>query len=152
MTGARVLRPFSAWLALLALTTVLALPRARAVGSSPPLANPVLEARYQHLIEEVRCLQCQDLNIANSPAPLATLMRQQIRRMLLRGESNRAIKHYLVARYGDFVLFKPPVDRETFALWWGPFVLLVLGVLVLLTIIVRRARRDGTDPLRSAER
>jgi cytochrome c-type biogenesis protein CcmH len=114
---------------------------ARAVGSSPPLANPVLEARYQHLIEEVRCLQCQDLNIANSPAPLAGLMRRKIRSLLLEVASNRAIKHYLVARYGDFVLFKPPVNAETLALWWGPYILLALACLVVAVLVLRHARR-----------
>jgi cytochrome c-type biogenesis protein CcmH len=131
--------------ALLTLGIVLVDSRARAVGDSPPLANPVLQARYQHLIEEVRCLQCQDLNIANSPAPLAALMRREIRRMLLRGDSNRAVKHYLVARYGDFVLFKPPLDKETLALWWGPYVLLVVGCLVLAAIVLRHARRYRAD-------
>ena len=133
---------------VLALGVVLAGSQGRAVGNSPPLANPVLQTRYQHLIEEVRCLQSQDLNIANSPAPLAGLMRQEIRRMLLRGDSNRSIKRYLVARYGDFVLFKPPVDGETLALWWGPYVLLVLGCLVLAAFILRHARRYRAHPSR----
>lgn len=133
-------------LALVLALGLVAAPAARAVGNSPPIPNPVLEARYQHLIEEVRCLQCQDLNIANSSAPLAASMRQVIRRLLYAGKTNRAIKRYLVARYGDFVLFKPPVDSETMALWWGPYVLLALGCLVLVAVLVRQARRYRATP------
>lgn len=115
-------------LAFVAGLLVLAGP-AYGIENHPPLANPVLEVRYQHLTEEIRCLVCQDQNIANSPAALAADLRYEVRRLLQAGKSNRAIKAYLVARYGDFVLFKPPVQPDTWVLWFGPFLAVALGLI-----------------------
>jgi cytochrome c-type biogenesis protein CcmH len=115
-------------------------PTARAVENHPPLANPVLERRYQHLTEEIRCLVCQDQNIANSPAPLAANLRYEVRRLLFAGASNAAIKHYLTRRYGDFVLYKPPVQPDTWMLWFGPFALLFAGMTILLLLLRQKSR------------
>ncbi|EQD35025.1 Cytochrome C biogenesis protein CcmH, partial [mine drainage metagenome] len=117
---------------VLLLTCLLLLPvRAYAIENHPPLANPMLESRYEHLTEEIRCLVCQDQNIANSPAPLAADLRYEVRRMLKAGQSNRAIKAYLVHRYGDFVLFKPPLQPDTWVLWFGPFLAVALGLILV---------------------
>ncbi len=113
---------------------------ARAVENHPPLANPVLERRYQHLTEEIRCLVCQDQNIANSPAPLAANLRYEVRRLLFAGATNAAIKRYLTRRYGDFVLYKPPVQPDTWLLWFGPFALLLIGLTMILLLIRQKSR------------
>jgi cytochrome c-type biogenesis protein CcmH len=113
---------------------------AYAVENHPPLANPILERRYQHLTEEIRCLVCQDQNIANSPAPLAANLRYEVRRLLFAGASNAAIKRYLTRRYGDFVLYKPPVQPDTWLLWFGPFALLLIGAIIILFLIRQKNR------------
>ena len=102
-------------------------------------------ARYRTLVEELRCPKCQNQNIADSNAPIAMDLRREIYRMLEEGQSNEQIVDYLVARYGDFVLYKPPVNTKTLVLWYGPAALLVIGFGVLAFILVRR-RRSATGP------
>ncbi|MCH2339423.1 cytochrome c-type biogenesis protein [Pseudomonas sp. NPDC047963] len=102
-------------------------------------------ARYRTLVEELRCPKCQNQNIADSNAPIAMDLRREIYRMLEEGQSNEQIVDYLVARYGDFVLYKPPVNTKTLVLWYGPAALLVIGFGVLAFILVRR-RRSVTGP------
>jgi len=97
------------------------------------------EAHYRELIHQLRCLVCQNQTIADSDAPLAQDLRDQVRRQLLDGRDDAQIKEYLTSRYGDFVLYKPPMKRSTFLLWVGPFLLLVLA-LVLALRFMRRAR------------
>lgn len=101
--------------------------------------------RYRTLVEELRCPKCQNQNIADSNAPIAMDLRREIYRMLEEGQSNQQIVDYLVARYGDFVLYKPPVNTKTLVLWYGPAALLVIGFGVLAFILVRR-RRSVTGP------
>ncbi|WP_312945730.1 cytochrome c-type biogenesis protein [Stutzerimonas kunmingensis] len=96
--------------------------------------------RYRTLTEELRCPKCQNQNIADSNAPIAMDLRQEIFRMLEEGKSNDQIVDYLVDRYGDFVRYKPPVNAKTMLLWYGPVGLLVLGFGVLTVILVRRRR------------
>ena len=98
--------------------------------------------RYRTLTEELRCPKCQNQNIADSDAPIAMDLRAEIYRKLEAGESNAQIIDYLVARYGDFVLYKPPVSGRTLLLWYGPAALLV-GGFVLLGVIVLRRRKGG---------
>ena len=102
-------------------------------------------ARYRTLVEELSCPKCQNQNIADSNAPIAMDLRREIYRMLEEGQSNEQIIDYLVARYGDFVLYKPPVNTKTLVLWYGPAALLVIGFGVLAFILVRR-RRSATGP------
>ncbi|WP_217474633.1 cytochrome c-type biogenesis protein [Stutzerimonas stutzeri] len=101
--------------------------------------------RYRTLVEELRCPKCQNQNIADSNAPIATDLRREIYRMVEEGQSNEQIVDYLVARYGDFVRYKPPVNAKTLVLWYGPYALLVLGLGVLVFILMRR-RRAASDP------
>lgn len=88
----------------------------------------------------LRCLVCQNQTIADSNADLAVDLRNQVREMLVRGQSPQQINDYMTARYGDFVLYKPPVRSSTALLWYGPAVLLVLAVLILVWIIRRRTK------------
>jgi len=101
--------------------------------------------RYRSLIEELRCPKCQNQNIADSDAPIAMDLRREIYRMLGEGQSDEQIVDYLVARYGDFVRYKPPLDARTLLLWYGPAGLLAVGFGVLALILVRR-RRSIADP------
>lgn len=87
--------------------------------------------RYQHLLRSLRCLVCQDESLASSSAPLAADLRRQIRHKIEKGQTNHQIRQYLVNRYGDFVLYKPPFMPSTWLLWIGPFILLVIGLLVV---------------------
>ena len=102
--------------------------------------NPEQEARYNELTLELRCLVCQNQNLADSDAPLAQDLRREIYDMMQAGRSNEEIKMFLVDRYGDFVLYKPPVKSNTLALWLMPAVLLLIGGLVIVFIVRKRTR------------
>lgn len=111
--------------------------------------------RYRTLVEELRCPKCQNQNIADSNAPIAMDLRREIFRMLEEGQSNEQIVDYLVARYWDFVRYKPPVNIKTLLLWYGPIALLVVGFGVLALILMRRRRgmySDAHNTLSEAER
>ena len=100
--------------------------------------NPDLEKRVANLAHELRCLVCQNQTIADSNAPLAQDLRNQIRDQLKSGKSEREVLDFMTARYGDFVLYRPPLKATTVALWAGPFLLLVGGLWFLLRRIARR--------------
>ena len=102
--------------------------------------NPEQEARYNELTMELRCLVCQNQNLADSDAPLAQDLRKEIYDMMQAGRSNEEIKTFMVDRYGDFVLYKPPVQGNTLALWLAPAVLLLLGGVVVVFIVRKRTR------------
>jgi cytochrome c-type biogenesis protein CcmH len=102
--------------------------------------DPVLEARVMRISSELRCLVCQNQTIADSSAGLAIDLRNQVRDMLKRGDSERQILDYMTARYGDFVLYRPPVKNTTAVLWFGPALLLVGGLVALVVILRRRSR------------
>ena len=109
-----------------------------------------LDARVKDLAHELRCLVCQNQTIADSNAPLALDLRNQIREQLAAGKSERDVIDFMVARYGDFVLYRPPFKATTIALWAGPFVFLVLGAWLLLRLL---RRRTAPEPeLSDAER
>lgn len=108
---------------------------------APPLAeDPVLEARVMRIAAELRCLVCQNQTIADSNADLAVDLRRQVRTMLREGRSQAEILQYMTDRYGDFVLYRPPVRTSTWLLWFGPFALLVGGLATLVLVLRRRAR------------
>lgn len=105
------------------------------------------EAHYRELIHQLRCLVCQNQTIADSDAPLAQDLRDQVQRQLREGRSDTEIKAYLTARYGDFVLYKPPMKPATFLLWVGPFLLLGLALALALRLMRRRRRTmPATNP------
>jgi cytochrome c-type biogenesis protein CcmH len=105
-------------------------------------ADPALEARMMVIAEELRCLVCQNETIAASQADLALDLKSQIRTKLTQGQSQRQILDFMVERYGDFVLYRPPLKTTTVLLWVGPFVLLALAVLMMM-LNVRRRRRSA---------
>ena len=105
--------------------------------SGSAFAADELDKRTAALAEELRCLVCQNQTLADSHAPLAVDLRNQIREQLAGGASEREVREFMVARYGDFVLYKPPLKASTVALWLGPFALLVAG----FALLVRRLRR-----------
>ena len=111
--------------------------------------NPSLDRRVADLAQELRCLVCQNQTLADSNAPLAVDLRNQIREQLEAGRTERDVLDFMVARYGDFVLYRPPFKVSTVALWLGPFVLLVLGAWIFLRIV---RRRTPAQPLTAAER
>lgn len=103
--------------------------------------NPEQEARYNQLIDELRCLVCQNQNLADSNAELAVDMRRKTYEMVREGRSKKEVADFMVERYGEFVLYRPPLNSNTLLLWIGPFVILVAGVAIMLRTIARR-RRD----------
>lgn len=109
------------------------------------------EMRYKKLVDELRCLVCQNQNIASSNADLAKDLRQQVYTRIEKGESDQQIIAYMVERYGDFVLYKPPLNWVTAFLWLGPFLLLALGITVLVRLI-RSSQAGGAVPEASVER
>ena len=112
--------------------------------------NPTLEKRVHDLATELRCLVCQNQTLADSNAPLAVDLRNQVREQLAAGRSERDVRDFMVARYGDFVLYRPPFKAATLLLWAGPFALLALGIVLLLRRIRRRPEREAE--LSEAER
>ena len=127
---------------------------ARAVEPGERLANPVLEARARAISQELRCLVCQNESIDDSNASLAHDLRVLLRQRIAAGDTDRQVIQYIVARYGQFVLLKPPVEPATYALWFGPAaLLLVAGAGTLAYLRRHRPRRDaGPAPLTAAER
>jgi cytochrome c-type biogenesis protein CcmH len=111
--------------------------------------DPAVEARLKDLAEELRCLVCQNQTIADSSAPLALDLRNQIRTQIAAGRSDAEIRTYMVDRYGDFVLYRPPFKATTALLWIGPFALVAVGVVVLV-LLVRRKRVAPQAPPGSA--
>ncbi|MBB3101800.1 cytochrome c-type biogenesis protein [Azomonas macrocytogenes] len=103
-------------------------------------ADEAERERYRTLTEELRCPMCQNQNIADSNAPIAMDLRKEIFRMLGQGQSNEQIVDYLVARYGDFVRYKPPLKADTLLLWFGPALFLLIGFGVLLFVVLRKRR------------
>ena len=120
------------------------------------LSTPELEARYQVLIEEMRCPKCQNQNLAGSDSMVATDLRREVRRLLEEGFSDQEINDFMVARYGDFVLYRPPLQRNTMVLWVAPGVFAALGLLSIIVIVARSrsgraGRQDDEDQELSAE-
>lgn len=118
-----------------------------AIGPEEPFDDPALEAEYQALIREVRCLVCQNQTIADSTAPLAADLRREIRERMAAGASRGEVTQFLVERYGDFVLYRPPLQPTTWALWGGPAALIVIGLLVFARVVRTRMRQPFDDDL-----
>ncbi len=120
---------------------------------APPAADdPVLERRVKSLSEELRCLVCQNQSLADSNADLAIDLRNQVREMMQAGKSDEEIREFMVGRYGDFVLYSPPVKASTLVLWGGPFVLLVIGIVLLATYLRRREHQLRAQGMSAEDR
>ena len=111
---------------------------AAAIDAEEAFEDPVLQARYEHIIDEVRCLKCQNQTIKDSNAFLAADLRREIRRMLDEGLSDTEIYDFLVARYGEFALYRPRASGKTLILWIAPAILLLGGVFMLVQILRKR--------------
>lgn len=132
--------------ALLAGTLFVGAAPAHAVLPSEKLANPKLEARAEALSQQIRCLVCQNENIDDSNADLAHDLRVLVRQLIVKGDTDQQVLDYLVARYGDFVLLKPPVQPNTYLLWFGPAIVLLLGAGGIVLFFRRRRNAALPDP------
>jgi len=99
------------------------------------------EDRFKNLIAELRCLVCQNQSLADSDAELAHDLRQEVYELMQQGQGGTEIIDFMVSRYGDFVLYRPPVKPSTYVLWYGPFVLLAIGILFLIKTVRQRTRQ-----------
>jgi len=134
--------------ALYALLLLLMSPTAMARVEVQEFATPQQEARYKKLINELRCLVCQNQNLADSNADLARQLRDITYTMIRDGKSDEEIIRFMVQRYGEFVLYRPPVTDKTVVLWAGPFLLLLLAMLILFVFIRRNKNQAVAQPER----
>jgi cytochrome c-type biogenesis protein CcmH len=125
--------------------TLLAL-QALAIDTGRAFEDPALQARYELLIKDLRCLVCQNQSIADSNASLASDLRREVREMMIAGQSDEQIREFMTARYGDFVLYRPPVSPRTWLLWSAPVLLLLGGLGIAAMVVVRRMRAARANP------
>lgn len=125
--------------------------KVHAAEAAPAAADPQLEARFLEVANELRCLVCQNQTLADSSAPLAIDLREQLREKMKQRMSNEQIVDYIVSRYGDFVRYRPPLKSATLLLWFGPVVLLLAALAVLIQRL-RRQAPNGPNALTEAER
>ncbi|MEP6549523.1 MAG: cytochrome c-type biogenesis protein [Gammaproteobacteria bacterium] len=148
-------RPFAGALAvaLLGLLTAAATAAATAAPAAAPAAldahgqlqDPALQARFEQITKELRCLVCQNESIADSNAELAADLRGQVQELLVAGKSDDAIFKYMTDRYGEFVRFSPPLEPKTLFIWGAPFLMLVLGGVIVFRIVRKRASMPLDD-------
>jgi cytochrome c-type biogenesis protein CcmH len=136
---------------LFALVLLLVIPLAHAEQAAITKSDPVLEKRVMNLSTHLRCLVCQNQTIADSNAELAVDLKNQVREKLRQGQSEQEILEYMVKRYGEFVLFSPLVKSTTWLLWFGPLLLLVVGLGVLSVILRQRRKMMQQAPALSAD-
>ena len=117
-----------------------------AIDTAPAFEDPVQQTRYNELIRELRCLQCRNYSIADSDVSLAADMRRQVRELMAEGKSDDEIKKYMTDRFGQYVLYNPPVTRQTLLLWAAPLLFVLIGVTAAAVVIVRKSRLPDTDP------
>ncbi len=125
---------------------------AHASEAVPLAEDPVVEQRLVLIAEELRCLVCQNESLAGSRAELAMDLRREVRTLIKSGKSDAEIKEYLVSRYGDFVLYRPPVKPTTWLLWFGPLLLLLGAAWMLIGIIRRNQNQKDTPQLDASQR
>jgi cytochrome c-type biogenesis protein CcmH len=117
-----------------------------AIDTAPAFSDPAQQARYEHVIHQLRCLQCRSESIADSGVTLAADLRRQVREMMAAGKSDDEIYQHMVDRYGDYVLYSPPLVARTLLLWGGPILLLVVGAAIAVFVIARKSKLPDTDP------
>ena len=121
------------------LSLVLLLAFATSSFANEIVTDSRIDARLRQLSTELRCLVCQNSTLADSDAPLAQDLRREIRKLMEAGKTDEEIVAYLVERYGDFVTFRPPVNASTALLWFGPFIMLIIGAITLVIVLKKRA-------------
>ena len=131
--------------AIAVLLLLVVSPGAFAIDADRAFDDPELQARYEHIIAEVRCLKCQNQSIKDSNAFLAADLRREIRRLLDEGKTDAEVYDFLVARYGEFALYRPRMGGKTLILWLAPMLLLAVGVLVLVRVLRRRMAMPVDD-------
>lgn len=124
---------------------------ALAKDAAPTAADPALEKRVNDVASELRCLVCQNQTIADSHAELAVDLKNQVREMMAQGKNEQDVVDYMVQRYGDFVMYRPPIKPTTMLLWFGPLVLFLLGLTVLWLSLRKRRQAISDAPLSDAE-
>ena len=132
--------------ALLALFCLNPIHRAAAIDTAPAFEDPAMQARYEHLARELRCLQCRTESIMDSNVQLAADLRRQVRELMAAGKTDEEILTYMVDRYGDYVLYKPPVRPRTWLLWAAPVLLVLGGGVAAAIVISRKSKLPDTDP------
>lgn len=130
---------------LLAALLLLGLVQVASAIDPTNIPDPVLQARYQELTHELRCMQCLNQSIADSPVELAGELRNEVREMIVGGKSDDEIRDYMVARYGEFILFRPRFSARNLWLWLGPGALLIVGAFIAVRIIRQRSALVATD-------
>lgn len=131
------------WLAMIMMACATA---ALAIDTAPAFEDSALQARYERLARELRCLQCRAETIADSNAFLAADLRKQLRELIADGKSDEEIIEYMTARYGDYVLYKPRVTPRTWLLWAAPVLFVLGGGVAAAVVISRKSRLPDTDP------
>jgi len=128
--------------------TFLLLTGALAFGMDAEVAfdDPAQLERYNNLNQQLRCLKCRFESIADSPLPIAADLRRQVKELMIAGKSDEEILQFMTERYGEYVLYKPPLSSRTWLLWAAPVVLLVGGVVAAFVVIMRKSRLPDTDP------
>jgi cytochrome c-type biogenesis protein CcmH len=139
-------------LTLLLLCLLASFAMAQVQTEDQPSDDPVIEQRLAKLSHELRCLQCQNQTLADSPSDLAADLRREIRAQMKAGKSDQEIIAFLTQRYGQFILYRPRVTPLTYLLWFGPFVLLLAGLLVLFRYIKQRRDQITEQPLTAEDR
>lgn len=119
---------------------LLASATALAIDTEAAFTDARLQARYEHMIRELRCVQCQNQTIADSPVGLASDLRREVKELIANGRSDEQIKRYMTDRYGDFVLYNPPLTPRTYILWAAPALLLLVTLGVAGRVILRRSK------------
>ena len=134
-----------AWLPVIVVIALTGVRSAHGIDATS-IADPALEARYLALTHELRCMQCQNESIADSPVGLASDLRREVRDMLLAGKSDDDVRNYMVSRYGEFILFRPRFSVRNAWLWGAPPLLLLIGLAVAVRVVRQRAALVATDP------
>ena len=117
-----------------------------AIDTAPAFSDPAQQERYERIIHQLRCLQCRSESIADSGVQLAADLRRQVREMMAAGKSDQEIFQHMVDRYGDYVLYKPPLVARTLLLWGAPILLLIGGAAIAVFVIARKSHLPDTDP------
>lgn len=124
---------------------------AQAAVDPLPFADDAERARFNALALELRCMVCQNQSLADSDAPLARDLRRELFELIRDGRSDAEVKAFLTDRYGDFVLYRPPLDRRTWWIWFGPALLLLAGLATIAVVVRRRRAAAGAAPLEPAK-
>ena len=125
--------------------TLLLAGKALAIDTERAFEDPALQARYEHINSELRCLVCQNQTIADSSAPLAQDLRREVREKIAAGQTDQQIREFMIERYGDFVLYRPRMTAATFLLWAGPVIMLLAGAFIVFRYIRRQAAAADAD-------